>query len=128
MGACRVDPLGQGRDGAARGLEGGLEPQCLERGVGGGANDDHREVACVVQEDQALVAVEVGDVGDRVHHWARLRSRAQPVGAVDVRQPAVTVDLGVASGCDGAARGDRCARRRPRPGQPPRGARRPEPR
>jgi hypothetical protein len=46
-----------------------------------------------LQEDQALVAVEVGQVGNRAHHRPGLCSRSQPVGAVDVREPAVTVEL-----------------------------------
>ena len=95
--AVRLGPLGERRDGSAGGLEGGLEPQCLECGVRGGAHEHHREVAGLVQEDQALVAVEVGHVGDRAHHGAGLCSRSQPVGAVDVREAAVAVELRVAA-------------------------------
>ena len=69
----------------------------LQCGVGGGAHEHHREVAGLVQEDQALVAVEVRHVGDRVHHGARLRSRPETVRAVDVRETAVAVELRVAA-------------------------------
>ncbi len=54
MRAVRLGPLGERRDGSAGGLEGGLEPECLECGVLGGAHEHDREVPRLVQEDQAL--------------------------------------------------------------------------
>ena len=61
------------------------------------AASHYREVAGLVQEDQALVAVEVGHVGNRAHHGPGFCSRSQPVGAVDVREAAVAVELRVAA-------------------------------
>jgi hypothetical protein len=92
-----LGPLGERRDGSAGRLEGFLEPQCLERGVRGGADDHHREVACLVQEDQPLVAVEVARVGERAHHGPGPCSGSQSVRAVDVRETAVTVELRLAA-------------------------------
>ncbi|HEV7212049.1 MAG TPA: hypothetical protein VGN47_10105 [Blastococcus sp.] len=88
----RIGPCGQAGDGPAGSLEGGPVAQHLEGRVGGRPDEQHREVPALVQEDQRLVTVEVGDPGQRAGHRPRLGAGVQAVLAVDVGHAARAAD------------------------------------
>ena len=95
-GAARSGSVQAARPGMARqaASKAAAVPQVLQGRVGGRPDEDHREVAPLVQEHQHLVAVEVALPGQRVGHRPGLRAVAQAVLAVHVRHAARAADGG----------------------------------
>ena len=100
----RIGPLGEAGDRPAGGVEGVEVAEGAEAGVGGRPDDHGRDVAALVGEDVAVVAVELGAPGDRAVHRPGSSVRG-------------------ADGRSGTRRPCRCRRRAPAAGPAGRGGR-----
>ena len=89
---CGVGPRREARHRAADRLEHLLVPQVHQVRLVHGPHDEHREDAALVQEDDHLVAVEVGLPAQRAHHRSGFGAVVQLVLPVHVGDPDVAAD------------------------------------
>ena len=92
-GTVRVRPGRERWDGAARRFERVAMSELLQGDVGGGSDDDDREVAVLVREDHGVVAGERATPRDGHGQRPERRAVVQPVAAVDVGDATVAAQV-----------------------------------